>query len=95
MTMFRAALGVSLALGVGACASAPRVQQPEIGIPVPTAWATQAESASPQPGNPLEVRDHGDALHIERVLANSFIARLDPWVWSTRASEGIDSAIGL
>lgn len=73
MTMLRAALCLPLALITGACASAPRVQQPGIGIPVPTAWATQAESTPPPP---VWWRQFGDAS-LETVIAEALEGNRD------------------
>jgi NodT family efflux transporter outer membrane factor (OMF) lipoprotein len=73
MTMLRAALCLPLALIAGACASAPRVQQPEIGIPVPAAWVAQADSASPAP---LWWRQFGDAS-LETVIAEALEGNRD------------------
>jgi outer membrane protein, multidrug efflux system len=38
---------VALTLVAAGCASAPPVRQPEIGVPVPSAWAVPAEAAAP------------------------------------------------
>lgn len=49
MTAFRSLASLTLLVSTAACASAPMVRHPDIGVPVPPAWATSVDDGPAQP----------------------------------------------
>jgi len=70
-----------------ACASAPPVRQPEIGVPVPSAWTTPADAG---PAQPVWWRAFGDPA-LEAVVAEALAGNRD----LRAAAARVDAAAAL